>query len=51
MRSGTNMTPPHSLARATWLDSKLVGSGLMVSCYSIILLSAALFGAVLERVR
>lgn len=36
---------------ATWLDLKLVGSGFMVSCYSIILLSAALFGVVLECVR
>lgn len=49
VRAGTNVTAPRSLA--TSLDLKWVGSGFMVSCYSITLLSAALFGAVLECVR
>lgn len=46
---GTNVKPAHTHAR--YLDLKLVGSGFMVSCYSIILLSRALVRAVLGRVR
>lgn len=51
---GANVKAKHThthTERHTHLDLKMVGSGFMVSCYSIILLSRALVRAALGRVR